>query len=78
MMLVKALLTRLLTKPPNFQSKKLAFSTWPDGNLSSSQLIEHRGVANATCLHFAVSGLSSVPVVIHSFSHGLASMPTSI
>jgi hypothetical protein len=27
------------------------FSTWPDGNVPTSQLTEHRGITSAACLH---------------------------
>jgi hypothetical protein len=55
------------------------FSTWPDGNVPSSQLIEHRGIANAACPHVVSSGqlsqislrLHNQSVVIHSFIHYL-------
>jgi hypothetical protein len=32
------------------------FSPWPDGNVPSSQLTEHRGIASAARPHVALSG----------------------
>jgi hypothetical protein len=43
-----------------------ALSTPPDGNVPSSQLTEHRGIASADCPHVALSGLCQ-STVIHSF-----------
>jgi hypothetical protein len=37
---------------------------WPDGNLPTSLLIEHREIASAASLHVALSGLLSK----HSYS----------
>jgi hypothetical protein len=46
------------------------FSTWPDGNVPSSQLTEHRGIASAACPHVALSiGAIHQSAVIHSFIH---------
>jgi hypothetical protein len=47
-----------------------AFSTPPDGNVPSSQLTEHSGIASAACPHVALSGLYQ-STVIHSFTHSL-------
>jgi hypothetical protein len=43
-------------------------TTWPDGNVPSSQLIEHHGIASVTRPHVALSGLYQ-SVVIHSVIH---------
>jgi hypothetical protein len=44
--------------------RSVRISTWPDGNVPASLLIEHREIASAASLHFALSGLLSK----HSYS----------
>jgi hypothetical protein len=47
------------------------FSTWPNGNVQSSELTEHRGIASAACPHVALLELY-LSTVIHSFIIALA------